>query len=171
MEENLFRCPVRSLQTMLRIISACDQAHNELVPDGIYGPETIAAVSAFQKQHALPVTGITNEETWNQIVAEYDSALTEVLPAYPIQVSLPDTFEDNTDISEPCLSLAQCMLSNLSTHYHCICCPQVTGKADSITKQATEQFQELCCLPMTGRLDKHTWKHLCLQFPAKAQNK
>ena len=39
--------PIRSLQTMLRVIAQNDAAHPDVIPDGIYGPETVAAVSAF----------------------------------------------------------------------------------------------------------------------------
>lgn len=48
--------PIRSLQTMLRVIAEDDPSHLRIVPDGIYGPETTAAVSTFQRNHGLPVT-------------------------------------------------------------------------------------------------------------------
>ena len=35
--------PIRSLQTMLRVIAEDDPSHLRIVPDGIYGPETAAA--------------------------------------------------------------------------------------------------------------------------------
>ena len=38
--------PIRSLQTMLRVIAENDPSHPTLVPDGIYGPETVDAVAA-----------------------------------------------------------------------------------------------------------------------------
>ena len=34
--------PIRSLQTMLRVIAAADEAIPQVVPDGIYGPDTEA---------------------------------------------------------------------------------------------------------------------------------
>ena len=37
--------PIRSLQTMLRVIAESDPRHESIIPDGIYGPETISAVS------------------------------------------------------------------------------------------------------------------------------
>ena len=48
--------PIRSLQTMLRVIAEDDPSHMRVIPDGIYGPETMAAVSTFQRKHGLPVT-------------------------------------------------------------------------------------------------------------------
>ena len=52
--------PVRSLQTMLQVIAQNDPDYVSVIPDGIYGPETIRAVAAFQRRHMLPVTGITD---------------------------------------------------------------------------------------------------------------
>ena len=59
-EESFVGQPIRSLQTMLRVIAEDDPMHISLVPDGIYGPETMASVSRFQSLHGLPVTGITD---------------------------------------------------------------------------------------------------------------
>ena len=50
--------PVRSLQTMLRVIAEDGGYIPTVVPDGIYGPQTATAVSTFQRRHALPITGI-----------------------------------------------------------------------------------------------------------------
>ena len=58
--------PIRSLQTMLRTIAHVDETLLKLVPDGIYGPNTVQAVREFQRQNALPVTGETDNATWSQ---------------------------------------------------------------------------------------------------------
>ena len=63
--------PIRSLQTMLRTIAHVDETLLKLVPDGIYGPNTVQAVREFQRQNALPVTGETDNATWNKLVAVY----------------------------------------------------------------------------------------------------
>ena len=63
--------PIRSLQTMLRTIAHADETLLKIVPDGIYGPNTVQAVREFQRQNALPVTGETDNTTWNKLVAIY----------------------------------------------------------------------------------------------------
>lgn len=63
--------PIRSLQTMLRTIAHADETLLKIVPDGIYGPNTVQAVREFQRQNALPVTGETDNATWNKLVAVY----------------------------------------------------------------------------------------------------
>ena len=42
--ESFVEQPVRSLQSMLRVIAEDDPRLPVLIPDGIYGPETMAAV-------------------------------------------------------------------------------------------------------------------------------
>ena len=53
--------PVRSLQTMLRIIAMNNARISKAVPDGIYGPDTMQEVSALQRMSGLPQTGVVNE--------------------------------------------------------------------------------------------------------------
>lgn len=71
--EDYINRPVRSLQTMLRVLSTIFPALLNVNPDGIYGESTKNAVSAFQRFAHLPATGIAETETWN--------ALGRLLPA------------------------------------------------------------------------------------------
>ena len=62
--ESFVEQPIRSLQTMLRVIAEDDRRLPTVVPDGIYGPSTMTAVTAFQRLYGLPITGITDQPTW-----------------------------------------------------------------------------------------------------------
>ena len=75
--ESFIGQPIRSLQTMLQVIAENDSSHPPLIPDGIYGPDTVKAVSVFQRKHGLPVTGVTDLATWEAIHAVYAPALVE----------------------------------------------------------------------------------------------
>ena len=86
--ESFIGQPIRSLQTMLRVIAEDQPGHVRIIPDGIYGPETMSAVSVFQRKHGLPPTGITNQETWETIVAEYEPALVSRQNAQPLNIIL-----------------------------------------------------------------------------------
>ena len=85
-EEQYVGQPIRSLQTMLRTIAHADETLVRLVPDGIYGPNTVQAVREFQRQQELPVTGETDNATWDQIVAVYTRKSPAVLPAAPVRI-------------------------------------------------------------------------------------
>ena len=76
--------PIRSLQTMLRILAEDDPSHKSIVPDGIYGPETMAAVSIFQRKHGLPATGVTDQATWEAIAQAYEPAFVRIDEAFPL---------------------------------------------------------------------------------------
>ena len=160
--------PIRSLQTMLRVIAQHDPAHPDIIPDGIYGPETVAAVSAFQQLHALPVTGITDQNTWEAIVEIYHPAHVNIVAAYPLEIVLnPGQIIRKGEV-HPNLYLAQAMLTVLSQVYHSIPRPSQKGLLDEATADSIATLQALSSLPMTGELDKITWKHLALHYPLAA---
>ena len=73
--ESFIAQPVRSLQTMLRVIAESNRSQPSVIPDGIYGQNTMAAVSAFQRRKGLPVTGVADPTTWDSNVADSEPAL------------------------------------------------------------------------------------------------
>ena len=160
---------IRSLQTMLRVIAENDPRHETIVPDGIYGPETISAVSAFQRLHGLQVTGITDQPTWEAIVAQYKPALINIDEAQPIEVILNPNQIIRRGERHPVIYLTQGILAVLSEVHQSIAAPGMNGILDTATADSLSSFQQLHSLPMTGELDKQTWQLLALQFPL-AQN-
>lgn len=160
--------PIRSLQTMLQTIAENDSGYSRIIPDGIYGPETIRAVSLFQRKHGLPVTGVTDLATWEAIVARFEPALVEQSQAQQIQILLnPGRVIRHGEYS-PYIYLVQGMLTTLADVYQSIGKPTMSGTLDAITADSISSFQFLSQLPMTGDLDKHTWRHLALQYPLAA---
>lgn len=158
--------PVRSLQWMLRTIAQHTGEIDLLIPNGIYTPQTQAAVSQFQRSHGLPVTGVTDRKTWEAIVRAYEEALVHVSSAQPIHLDLQLDFPPNSTQYHPLTQLAQCMLHFLAHRTGSILQPTPSGTMDDITSQALADFQQLCGLPMTGTLDKKTWKHLAQHYSA-----
>jgi peptidoglycan hydrolase-like protein with peptidoglycan-binding domain len=59
------------IQEVLAYISTIVPEIPFVQPDGIFGPETTAAVTAFQRIYGLEPTGIVNEETWNKLISVY----------------------------------------------------------------------------------------------------
>ena len=167
-EESFLQQPVRSLQSMLRVLSERDSRYQSVIPDGNYGPSTVSAVSAFQRAHGLPVTGVTDQQTWDAIVAVYEPALIHLDAAQPVEIILnPNEVLRKGDRS-PYLYVAQALLLVLSETYGSIGRPSQNGILDENTADALSSFQSLSGLPMTGELDKITWKQLALHFPLAA---
>ena len=86
--ESFLSQPVRSLQTMLRVLGEDDDRLKNVVPDGIYGDQTRNAVYHFQRSHGIPATGVTDQITWDAIYQEYEPAQVRLLPAEPLQLLL-----------------------------------------------------------------------------------
>ena len=170
-DETFVGQPVRSLQQMLRTIHTYDDSHTELIPDGIYGRKTLTAVSNFQRLHGLSVTGVTDQDTWESIVREYERAVIEVDHAQPVEIILNTNEVLVRGDRSPYLHIAQAMLLALAEEYTSITPPGRTGILDEATAQSLAAFQELSDLPQTGQLDKQTWKHLALHFPLAANRK
>lgn len=163
--ESFLGQPIRALQTMLRVIAENDDSYLPVIPDGIYGPETVQAISVFQRNHGIPVTGMTDQGTWEAVVAVYEPALIEQDSAQNLEIILNPGQVIRKGERHPHLLLAQAMLVSLAEAYESIPLPPVTGLLDDATADSLASFQALSGLPMTGHLDKHTWKHLALQYP------
>ena len=163
--ESFIGQPIRSLQTMLRVLAENDSSYLPIVPDGIYGPETVQAVSVFQRNHGLPITGMTDQATWESIVAFYEPALIEQDAAQTLEIILNPGQVIRRGERHPNVRLAQAILFTLSEIYESVSQPTMSGLLDQPTSDSLASFQSLSGLPMTGHLDKHTWKHLALQYP------
>lgn len=167
-EESFIQQPIRSLQTMLRVLSEHDDRYPAIIPDGIYGQSTVSAVSNFQRIHGLPVTGVTDQNTWEMIVAEYEPALIYVTEAQPLEIILNPNQVLRRGEESPYLYVAQALLLVLSQVYASVASPSQSGILDEATADALASFQQLSGLPMTGELDKITWQQLALHFPLAA---
>ena len=169
--ESFIEQPVRSLQTMLRVLAEDDSSLPTVIPDGIYGPSTMTAITAFQRKYGLPITGITDQYTWDKIVSVYEPAVIRVGKAQPIEVLLDAGEALRIGDSNPYVYLAQAMLLELSENHATITPPDVNGAIDTATSDAVLQFQKLSGLPQTGEIDRITWKHLVLQFTLDAHHR
>lgn len=166
--ESFIGQPVRSLQTMLRVIAAHHTDLPSVIPDGIYSQQTANAVSAFQRKYGIPVTGIADQGTWEMIVSVYKPALIHVTPAQPVQIILEQSQVIRRDEEHHSIYLLQAMLTALSREYGSIPQPPISGILDVGTSESIVAFQRLSGLDITGELDKITWKHVVLQFQLSA---
>lgn len=163
--ESFVTQPVRSLQTMLRVVGEDRGQSLTLIPDGFYGQQTRGAVGAFQQSVGLPATGVADQGTFERIVDAYTPALVRVGPAEPLQLILNPNQVIRRGEDHPYLYLVQSMLLALAQIYGSIGLVELSGILDSLTAQALMDFQTLSDLPGTGELDKVTWKHLARQYP------
>lgn len=162
--ESFIAQPVRSLQTMLRVIAEDDARYPTVVPDGIFGPSTMHAVTAFQRQNGLPITGIADQSTWEAIVSVYEPALIRIGKAEPIEIIINPGQVYRLGDAHPNIFLTQSILAQMSQNNPAIQTPELTGILDLPTSDALSVFQAISGLPATGELDRITWKNLAKQF-------
>ena len=167
-QESFVDQSVRSLQTMLRTIARIEPGQMNVMPDGIYGSQTAAAVRSFQRRQGLNPTGIVDQATHERIVQEYERAYIEAQKAQPVQITLDPGQVLRRGERNNHIYLAQSMLTVLHLLDSRLPAPPHTGILDPATAEAVAAFQTYAGLPPTGELDKRTWKDLALHFAQAA---
>lgn len=74
---------VELVQQYLNAIAEVYSDVPTLTVEGIYGPQTQAAVRQFQTLFGLTADGVVGEQTWNTLLAVYESTLRRVNPDVP----------------------------------------------------------------------------------------
>lgn len=156
-EDSTLSGPIESLQLMLRTLSMLDEELPTLVPDGIYGSATANAVSAFQKKHDLPITGIADRDTHQAIVDAYDRAVPYLSIAEGPVVLFPAKLVISPGQSHPHVYLIQAMMTALHQIYPEIQPLSPTGRVDSPTESGLRMIQSLNHSDVSGALDKSTY--------------
>lgn len=59
------------IQELLSFISTMVPKIPNVATDGLFGPETTASITAFQRLYGLEANGLVDEETWNLMVSIY----------------------------------------------------------------------------------------------------
>lgn len=162
--------PIRSLQTMLRVLSLDDRRYRKVTPDGIFGADTAAAVSVFQQLNNLPVTGIADNQTWEAIINAYEPAMVRIGKAEKIEILIDPGVVFTLGDTDPHIYLLQAMLAQLADQHKNIPRPSHTGTLDRETADSLREFQKYAGLNQDGNADRNTWKHLSKQYTLSAHN-
>lgn len=160
--------PIRSLQTMLRTIASVEPRQLNVMPDGIYGSQTAAAVRSFQRRQGLNPTGVVDQATHERIVQEYERAYLEAEKAQPVQITLEPGQVLRRGEQNNHIYLVQSMLTVMHLLDPQIPAPPHTGILDPATAESVAAFQTFAGLPPTGEIDKRTWKDLALYYTLAA---
>ncbi|MGN1418215.1 MAG: peptidoglycan-binding protein, partial [Acutalibacteraceae bacterium] len=149
---------VRIIQYFLDFISYFNSSLPHLKYDGIFGSQTEQAVKIFQQENGLPVTGIVDRATWNEILNEYDNILK----------SLPYEFQSYSAFLFPGYTLVegaegkaveqlQTFLQVISQNLSSVPYVAVDGIYGPQTENAVKVIQGLYGIPQTGDVGPLTW--------------
>lgn len=165
-EDPALNQPIKSLQIMLEAISYTFGTIPIINPDGIFGSSTEDAVKAFQKEYVLPVTGTADEETFNAIVAVYETAMDLLSPARGPMYHFPAALNVSQGQFHPTVYLVQAMLTAIHDAFPEIPAPAVSGRMDRNTASAIKKLQALSGMEETGILNKPGYDRINLIFRA-----
>lgn len=148
---------IREIQEKLRALALNEGNLPEISVDGIYGPLTSLAVSAFQQSEGLPVTGEVDSETWRRLNDRYLATLYAQTPPERVaalecnlRLRLGETGDD--------VYLLQTMLNFIGENrFYNIGGLDRNGIYDNETAAAVMEYQRAAGLRMTGDTDKETW--------------
>ncbi len=149
---------IRELQTYLHTVSIYDSRIPRVIPDGIYGKQTSAAVSAFQRENGLTETGEANPATWDKIVLVYRDMAEppRVLDIFPAAAgAVLQEGSEGLDIS-----VIQAILGSISEQIPDFPVVSVTGVYDPQTVRGVQAFRGIASLPVENYVDKQTWNQL-----------
>lgn len=157
------------VQTALNRVSQNYPAIPKISPvDGIFGPQTEAAVRRFQQIFGLAEDGIVGKATWYELVRLYVgvNALAELRSQgqqfYNISFNYGGALQQGS--TGQYVRQLQYMLQVLSNFISTIPYVQVDGIFGPATRSAVIAAQRYFGLPQTGRVDERTWLQIESQY-------
>lgn len=161
---------IRELQTFLRAIAFQDRRIPQIAIDGIYGPETTAAVAAFQEVNDLPVTGTVDLRTWEVIYLEYLLVIQKQTIPVGVLAFPGRSFVLQKGDSGDAVYVLQVMLDTLSRIFPNLPAVPITGEYDENTARAVQAYQQHTNLPQNGEVDKAVWDHIARSYNSHYQS-
>ncbi len=154
---------VMELQKYLYGIAIYNKNIPVVIPDGFYGDETYAAVSALQTEYSLPVTGEVDKDTWDTIVLIYRHFIINVPEPIDVFPNKADYVLQEGD-SNYLVYILQVMITAIKNFYVNIPAVSINGIYSSDTTAAVSFIQNISDIPVTGNADKYTWNNIVLLF-------
>ena len=152
---------VRGLQYFLAVIGAYYESVEPLQITGEYDAQTEASVRSFQRVYGLPVTGIVDEATWEDIYRAYAGIAVSIpvedaewipllYPGYILQEGMTDAY---VKALQQYLTYIHGSISSI---------PEVrdTGYFGKVTRSAVTAFQRYAGLNPNGVVGAVTWDEI-----------
>ena len=157
-------CPVRSLQTMLCTIRKNCREICPVIPDGIYGLSTETSVKDLQRKANMPVTGVVDYRTWNEIVSMFYNTVPNVEPSAALSILWQPNQKIYPNEENAHLFPIQSMLRVIGKTFSEMPPISVSGIHDEKSVRCIVWLQEKCALSQTGIIASLEWTYLCALY-------
>lgn len=150
---------VASLQRLLTFLSCYYPEVARIEDDGVFGEETLEAVTSAQRALGLPIDGIAGRETISALLGAAGGALERTPEDYADCDSIPFAGK-NFGLGEETDEVAslQRYLGTISSYCHEVSPLAVTGYFGNHTRESLMSAQELLGLRPTGSVDRESWE-------------
>ena len=165
LSEGMEGIDVRTLQYYLNVIAYFNPSLSLLPLDGVFGPETTAAVKAFQTYYGLPPTGTVALPTWDMLDRIYTETVSTLGENYTGgRAKLYPGFFLSEGMEGQEVRDLQSYLSFIADINTAIPKIPVTGYFGSATRNAVETFQRLFGIPVNGAVGPITWYTIAREY-------
>lgn len=149
---------VRTLQYYLNFIAFFNDSLNEIDADGVFGPATKRAVTAFQRYYGLAQDGIVGRDTWNKIQTVYQSIINNLPKEYRSYSSLlyPGSVL-SVGSKGRSVEQIQTYLRVIGQNNRSVPVINVDGDFGNATRNAVIAVQRLYGIEQTGVVGPLTW--------------
>lgn len=165
--DNDRRNHIREVQEFLRGISQLNPKIPSVIPDGIFGKETVESVRAFQLEYGLPVTGEVDLRTWNELLRQF-AAVEKRFNVKPVALEIFPQEEESIGLGDTGATVLaiELMLNKLAENYKNIPHTDNGGTFDRQTEKSVTEFQKRSGMERNGRVNRDTWDILASTFNA-----
>lgn len=157
---------VTQLQRYLRRLSYEGLGGARVPIDGIFGTATKEALSEFQRENGLAVTGTADKATWDALFADYTRVTENERNSAGLYFFPTDRqdFSVSAGDSFMLVNIIQLLLSELRITYDIFEDVTESGTYDGNTEAAIREFQRINGLAPSGEVDAATWNRIVREY-------
>lgn len=152
---------VEVVQFYLRVLNYFNSDIPLVALDGIFGPDTKAAVEAFQREEGLTPDGIVGRSTWNALQYVYNRTIQSIIPQYSnYEGLLYPGYALVLGSRGPFVSVMQRYINTIAEFDPDIPSVTVDGVYGQQTANAVRAIQRQAGLDETGYIGWTTWRRI-----------
>ena len=151
---------IKSLQYMLNRLARDYKALIPVTVDGRFGAETLEAVMLFQRELHPPVTGMVDEDPWNDIRERWILLERKLAEPRPVRLFPGQEARVYPGNEQEFLIIPQAMLRILARYFDGITADQADGLHGPASVANTRWLQRAAGLEESGIMDRQTWELL-----------